>query len=232
MHHDGIQADTSNADIITNRHTLRRVKDKAKTTAKRALNIESSRDEDGEKTTYEAAVEELNDSPAFNTSKFLNKSRIGASGVPAKVVAILQGTANAIIDPKAAIKYRATRKTAWKLAKSRPYLSQQADLDFLEAHDDLMRAQDTHDANDDNKTAARKDGDIDDAEHHIQDLENKRHNMRVAWVTAQHVQRVRVVDAIPPPPFPDDSFFEEKDDCGFPAFNWGKWIAYVCSRTP
>jgi hypothetical protein len=109
-------------------------------------------------------------------------------------------------------------------------LSRQADLDFLEAHDDLVRVQDTHNANDDNETTARKDGDIDNAEQHVQDLENKRHNMRVAWVTARHVQRVRAVDTIPPPPFPDDSFFEEKDDCGFPAFNWGKWIAYVRSR--
>ncbi len=51
--------------------------------------------------------------------------------------------------------------------------------------------------------------------------------MRVAWVTARHVQRVRVVGAILPPPFPDDSFFDGVDDCGFTEFKWGKWIAYV-----
>jgi hypothetical protein len=55
--------------------------------------------------------------------------------------------------------------------------------------------------------------------------------MRVAWVTARHVQRVRVVDAIPPPPFPDDTFSEDVDDCGFTEFKWGKWIAYVSPTT-
>ena len=230
MRHDGIQPDTSNADISTNKHTLRRVKDKAKATTK-ALHIDSfSGDEDGEKSPYQAAVEELNDSPAFNTSKFLNKSRIGPSGIPDRVIAFVQGTAHAVIDPKGAIKYRATRKTAGKLAKSRPYLSRQVDLDFLEAHDDLVRVQDTQNSNDDEATTARKDGDVDDCEQHVQALEDKRHNMRVAWITARHVQRVKVVDTIPPP-FPDDSFFEEKDDCGFPAFDWGKWIAYVSSRS-
>jgi hypothetical protein len=54
--------------------------------------------------------------------------------------------------------------------------------------------------------------------------------MRVAWVTARHVQRVRVVDVMNPPRFPDDSFFFEEDDCGFKQFNWVKWLAYVSLR--
>jgi hypothetical protein len=227
MQPNGVQPDTSTSDITSNKHTLRRIKDTAKAKTKKALHIDSSDPEHEDQSSYEAVVEELNESPAFNSSKFLNRSRIGPSGIPDKAIAILQGTANAIVNPKAAIKSRATHKTAGKLAKSRPYLSRQADLDFLEAHDDLVRAKDTQDGDDDDETAAKKDGDIEDRTQHIQALEDKRHNMRVAWLTARHVQRVRVVDTIPPPPFPDESFFMEKDDCGFPAFNWGKWIAYV-----
>ncbi|TVY39143.1 hypothetical protein LOCC1_G007326 [Lachnellula occidentalis] len=220
-----VQPDTSNPDIATNRHTLQRVRQKFKITAKRALNIDSPEHEDVDKTPYAAAVEELNDSPAFNTSKLLNKSRIGSSGFPDKIIGLLQSTANAVLDPKEAIKSRATRKTAGKLAESHPYLSRQADLDFLEAHDNLARAQNTQNSNFDEAGTAQRDEDIDDCEEHVRALENKRHDMRVAWITARHVQRVRVVDSIPPP-FPDDSFFEYQDDCGFPAFDWGKWIAY------
>ncbi|TVY81863.1 hypothetical protein LSUE1_G007993 [Lachnellula suecica] len=230
MQHNVPPPDTSSPDIVSNRHALQRVKDKAKAKTKRLLHIDSSddEDEDEEKTAYEATVEELNDSPAFNTSKLLNTSRIGPAGLPDKAIALLQSTAHAIIDPKAAIKSRATRKTAGKLAKSRPYLSRQADLDFLEAHDDFVRAkEDMTNGNDDDETAAQKDGDIDHCAQHIQDLEDKRQSLRVAWVTARHVQRVRVVDAISPPPFPEESFFVEEDDCGFPEFNWGKWIGYV-----
>ncbi|TVY55057.1 hypothetical protein LCER1_G007475 [Lachnellula cervina] len=228
LHHgpsDEVRPDTSDPDIATNKHTLQRVREKVKTAAKRALNIDSPEHGDVDKTPYAAAVEELNDSPAFNTSKLLNKSRIESSGVPEKVIAFLQGTVNAVIDPKEAIKFRATRKTAGKIAKSHPYLSRQADMDFLQAHDDLAQAQDTQSSNVGEAGSAQRNEDVDDCEEHVQALENKRHNMRVAWITSRHVQRARVVDPLPPP-FPDDSFFEEKDDSGFSAFNWGKWIIY------
>jgi len=234
MQNNGVQPDTSSPDITSNKHTLRRIRDAAKAKTKKALHIDSSEaehEEHEDQSSYEAAVEELNESPAFNSSKFLNRSRIGPSGIPDKTIAVLQGTANAIINPKAAIKSRVTHKTAGKLAKSRPYLSRQADFDFLEAHDDLLRVKDTQDGDNDEEMTARKDGDIENRTQRIQALEDKRHNMRVAWVTARHVQRVRVVETTPPSPFPDESFFVEEDDCGFPAFNWGKWLAYVSSTT-
>ncbi|KAE8441809.1 hypothetical protein EG329_004262 [Mollisiaceae sp. DMI_Dod_QoI] len=201
------------------------MKAKAKQKAKHLLHIESSSDDDDDDGYY-AALDELENSPAFNTSKLLNRARIGASGITSKAVGVVQGTAGAIINPKAAIKARATRKTAGMLAKSRPYLSRKADLDFLEAHDNLTRAEGTRSGSDDEETAARKEEGIDQCEEHIEQMERSRQNMRVAWVTTRHVQRVRAVDVLPPPPFPEDSFFEHHDDCGFPEFNWVKWIAY------
>ena len=42
--------------------------------------------------------------------------------------------------------------------------------------------------------------------------------MRVAWVTARHVQRVRAVHTISAPSFPEESFFEKQDDCGYSEF--------------
>lgn len=201
------------------------LKTRAKRKAKHILHIESSSDEDDE---YHAAINELDNSPAFNTSKFLNRARIGTSGLRGKAVDLVQGTADAILNPKEAIKTRATKKTAGSLAKSRPFLSRKADLEFLEAHDNLERAEERRrDGTDDEDNAARRKASVDGCEERVESLERARQNMRVAWITARHVQRVRVVDSIPPAPFPDDSFFEQEDDCGFLEFNWGKWIAYV-----
>ena len=50
---------------------------------------------------------------------------------------IARGTAEELLNPKTAAKRHATKNAAGKLAKSRPYLSRKADLDFLDAHDEL-----------------------------------------------------------------------------------------------
>lgn len=77
--------------------------DRAKAKAKKALNLESSDDGSAE-TPYKAAYEELNDSPAFNSSKLLNKARIGPTGFPVKAIAFVQGIAEALVNPKSEVK--------------------------------------------------------------------------------------------------------------------------------
>lgn len=202
-----------------------RLMEKAKAKTKKVLNIEHSDDDEVEETPGEAALKEINESPAFNSSQFLNKTRIGPSGVPDEAIATLQSTVEAIFHPQSAIKRAATKKTAGKLAKSNPYLSRKADLEFLQAHDNLIRAEGSRSGSDDEEAVARKADNIDECEETIAEME-RRKNMRVAWVTGRHVQRVRVVDVVPPP-FPDESFFYEPDDCGYPEFKWGRWVAYV-----
>ena len=205
------------------------IKEKAKGRMKRALHLDSSED-DAEQSPHEAGLEELNESPAFNPAKFLNRERIGQAGFSAKAISAVQGTAQAITNPKDAIKSRATKKTAGTLAKSRPYRSRKADLDFLDAQDDLDRVEGSRNETEDEDEAAQKKENIDRFEEHVEELDRARLNMRVAWVTSRHVQRVRVVHAVPPPPFPDDAFFEREDDYGFTEFNWGKWVAYVSTQ--
>jgi hypothetical protein len=205
------------------------IKEKAKGRMKRALHLDSSED-DAEQSPHEAGLEELNESPAFNPAKFLNRERIGQAGFSAKAISAVQGTAQAITNPKDAIKSRATKKTAGTLAKSRPYLSRKADLDFLDAKHDLDRVEGSRNETEDEDEAAQKKENIDRFEEHVEELDRARLNMRVAWVTSRHVQRVRVVHAVPPPPFPDDAFFEREDDYGFTEFNWGKWVAYVSTQ--
>jgi hypothetical protein len=195
------------------------LKDRARLKAKKVLRLEPCPEDEPSRTSHEAAYEELNESPAFNSSKFLNNARIGPSGIPDKVIAIVQGTAEAILHPKAAVKQHATKNAAGKLAKSRPYLSRKADLDFLEAHDELKRVEAT-DRRGEGCDERRKE----EVQGHIEVLERRRQSMRVAWVTARHVQRVRAVKAVPPPPMPEESFFEMQDDCGYTEFNGGNGL--------
>jgi hypothetical protein len=60
------------------------------------------------------------------------------------------------------------------LAESRPYLSRQADLEFLEAHDELVRAADSRSSSDNEEDVARKIGNIDQCEETIAQLEKRR----------------------------------------------------------
>ncbi|ATZ48696.1 hypothetical protein BCIN_03g08810 [Botrytis cinerea B05.10] len=204
------------------------LRSKAKAKAKRLFTIDDSdfTSEDHEEDKYfDAVVEEVNQSPAFDAGKILNTSRLGNGSRTERTKNILQGTADAIAHPIASIKSKATRKTAGKLAKSRPYLSNQANFDFLEAHDDLQQAKDAQHAGDDEDANEDNINNIDYFEKRVDKIQRNREEMRVAWVTDRHVHRIRAVEKIPPP-FPPVQHFERKDDHGFTEFKWGEWIGY------
>lgn len=205
---------------------------KAKAKAKCLLRIDhgdSASEDDGDQF-FDAIVEEINQSAAFDADKVLNTSRLGNGLRMGKTKDILQGTANAIAHPITSIKSKATRKTAGKLAKSRPYLSNQANFDFLEAHDDLQHARNAQCASDDEDEIEDNLNNIDYFEKRVDRLQRDREEMRVAWVTSRHVHRIRAVDKTPPP-FPPIQHFEKKDDHGFTEFKWGEWIGYVSLHT-
>ena len=206
-----------------------RLKERAKAKAKRVLNLNISSGDSLPKTQYEAAYRELNESPAFNSAEFLNKARIGPSGIPDKAIAFARGTAEALLHPKTAAKRHATKKAAGKLARSRPDLSRKADLDFLEAHDALNLAKGAHDGDGDvhGDDVEKRTRNINHCEDCIEETDTRRQSMMVAWVTTRHVERVRAIDALQAPPFPDESFFEKVDDYGYAEFQWGKWLGYV-----
>lgn len=106
-------------------------------------------------------------------------------------------------------------------------VSRKADLDFLEAHDEMERAR-ARLGQEDPEAALQDKENIQRCAQRIQEMEDSRMKTKVAWVTSRHIHRARVVDTRPPP-FPKDDFFEEEDEFGFKKFNWAKWIAYVCS---
>jgi hypothetical protein len=174
----------------------------------------------------ESPFAELEDSPAFDPSKLLNRKRITESGPGNKIIGFLHATAETIVNPKKSLKARATRTTAGKIAKGRPYISRKADLEFLEAHKNLERAESSRCGSDDHEIAKEKEDRVEDYAEQVEYLQERREAMRVAWITDRHVTRVRAVST-EPGPFPDDGEFERKDDCGATEFMWGKWLGYV-----
>ncbi|TAQ85295.1 hypothetical protein B7494_g6393 [Chlorociboria aeruginascens] len=220
MQYDGQHHAKSKGD------TLRDMKNAATEKAKDILHIDGPRR--NEQSEHNSVVKELDKSPAFDPSKFSNKSRIApAKNTGNPIVVVLQGAIETIINPKASIKSRVTRKAAGKLAKSQANFSRQTDLDFLEAHDELDRARNANTQDGDAQTERKRGGDVVELKERIDELEKKRQSMMVAAVTSRHVQRVGIVDLTTLPPFPPDSFFEKRDDYGMIEFQWGKWIGYV-----
>ncbi|KAL9605550.1 MAG: hypothetical protein Q9179_001253 [Wetmoreana sp. 5 TL-2023] len=83
----------------------------------------------------------LRDDAAFNL-KQLNTEHRSEKTLAAKVQVNLQAVAGGIIHPKQGIKGKAARSTAGRLSKvERPYVSKGVDIEYLEAHDNLSRAQ-------------------------------------------------------------------------------------------
>ncbi|KAL3417389.1 hypothetical protein PVAG01_11389 [Phlyctema vagabunda] len=217
-----------NDDMKTNcqlekRTKLQSVNDKIRNRAKRALSLGGLEDLSN-RDAHNAALQEINESPAFNSTKFLHDKNLGTSSRMERAISKIQGTMEILTSPKESIKAQVTRSAAGKLAKSRPHLSRQADLDFLHAHDSLSKIERSGTASDDEDDAARRAGDIHAIQKKIDDLEGKRESMRVAWMTGRHVQRVQVVQK-EPDPFPDEGYFEKLDDCGAVKFQWPRWLA-------
>ena len=120
--------------------------------------------------------------------------------------------------PIDAIKSTATKQTANMLSRvQHPAISHRAELDFLQSHCDLplRGSADFPDPNTlEYKDAATK-------------LELYRESTRVAWITSEHIQRVRVA------PnghleFPHSSSFKDfGEDGNVLKFHWAKWIGNV-----
>lgn len=131
--------------------------------------------------------------PAFNTCMLDQQKSANAKVSITKARETFRSIATAVVHPKDSVKSKATKTTAGKLSNTqRPYLSQEADLDFLNAHNDLDRAyssrslrRGTSDGEEDSLTNDRKSK--------IEEMEAHRESLRVAWITSRHVSRVRVV---------------------------------------
>ena len=182
---------------------------------------EQSEDEEGDPLHTE------NDSP-FNSSQLTKKNEFRPVKTADKALRAIQSLGNAVTHPVKSAKSTATRTTAGQLSKAeRPFLSQKADIQFLQAHDDLKHAE---------STGSSKQGTCDEEQESLigghrdklREMEEHRESLRVSWTTGRHVMRVVPKRHIN---FPNNEYFVERDERGvFVHYKWLKWLGYVILR--
>lgn len=147
------------------------------------------------------SVEGLTDNKAFNIG-LVFKAEHPTDDLGEKSKSFLQKGLHAIAHPQQAAKQQAANQ----VPDDPPFLSKEANADFLEANDELDRAVGV-------RKAALADGlyndemdqDVEEYEERVEYLRNEREAMKTAWITSRHVRRVRVVphDYIPWPSLGD-----------------------------
>ena len=232
----GEQADASDTGSIkrmkggTKRQKVRVLTSKTKAKTKKLLGIEDSESNDeGSDREEHGVLWNLEHDPAFSHNKLYKQKRWNDGKTAYRPLGALESIATTVVHPKKAIKNKATRTTAGQLSKAeRPFLSKKADLEFLEAHDDLYRAESskssryvTSDSEDDDVTVGYREK--------VKEMQKDRESLRVAWTTSRHVRRVRVVPKRHLE-YRDASFFTKKGSDG-DQIDWLSWLGYVRFHT-
>ncbi|THZ23168.1 hypothetical protein D6C91_03763 [Aureobasidium pullulans] len=175
---------------------------KAKTKNLLHLNKHSlTREEEATEGQQDDPYGDIRHDPAFDPSQLVTQK-------PSLSTRIAGGFTNGvkiIIHPQDAAKKLAASKAA---VQDRPYLSEEADKEFLDAHDSLSRA----------KTSAsrsNKSGDheaVDDQRERVKKIEALRQSRKVAWTTSRHFRRALVFPKrdFPPPAKEDFYYVDEK----------------------
>ncbi|TKA72586.1 hypothetical protein B0A49_03439 [Cryomyces minteri] len=202
------------------RERIKSIGHKTKWKAKHLLHIDDTKERVNLQNAEQyGALGNIEDNPAFNPSRLLKKKRLSVGGTADKAVGVIRTAAQTIVHPKGAIKNKAANTLA---ASEHPYLSQQADMDFLKAHEELHNARSsTGDSPEDDDENVNKCKSV------VDDLEGHRESMRVAWTTSRYIERVRVVpkEHIS---FPQRESFREYDMYGnFVRFQWEKYLGHL-----
>ena len=155
---------------------------------------------------------------AFNSSRLIRKRRFRPGKTADKTLGAIQSIGNAVVHPIKSAKKTATRTTAGQLSKAeRPFLSQEADLELLKAHDNLKRAESTN-----SSKQGTPDEEQESHRDKIRELEERRESLSAAWTTSRHVRRVRVV--------PKRHFNIPNNEHGND--DWLKWLGHVILLHP
>lgn len=167
----------------------------------------------------------LKTDPAFNSSQMIKKRRYHPARTADQMLGAIQSLGSAVVHPVKTVKSTATRTTASQLSKAeRPFLSRNADIEFLQAHDNLKRAEFTNSSTRGTSDEEQKSL-IDGHRDRVRGMEEHRESLRAAWTTSRHVVRVVSHRHII---FPNDEYFVERDERGdFVRHKWLKWLGYV-----
>jgi hypothetical protein len=204
---------------------------RAKRKAKEVFTSGSREDEDPGSTPGKEVVDEVSSDPAFNPSLILNESPPKLSkGEHSTIKSDLKLAANSIAHPRRTIQEKATRSAAAKISKAqRPFLSAEQDRNLLSAHDQLDKltsSRSSVNAHTPVESGAEMSGEEEAARQKVEDLEEQRSGLLVAWTLGKHVDRVRIVQAKLPEPRSREDFIERAQSGEPGRFQWERWLGY------
>jgi len=212
------------------RSRLSGLRSRTKAKTMKMLNMDGVAVADGSDSDDDGVFDNIEHNAAFHTSTLVKKKHFRAGKTADKTLSNIKSLGKAVVHPVDSIKSKATRTTAGLLSKAeRPFLSQKADQEFLEAHDNLKRVESRSPSR-----HGRSDEELETIigghRDKIREMEAHRESLRAAWTTSRHVRRVRVVPKRHID-FPVDDYFVERDDRGeFQSYDWLKWLGYVRQR--
>lgn len=195
---DGDSEGSSNSTKLSKRSKLRTLKYKTKAKTKALLHLKPSEPpliveadrEDG------GALSNIQNDPAFHPTRVIEEAGklLGEQRGPVdKTKDRMKNLGTTIAHPRAAIKAKAKKTTAAGLSSTHPpQLSQGADQQLLELHDDLSKAEWRCSRVVTSDEEGGSDTDVKTRKDKITKMEDYRESMRVAWTT-KHIDRVRVV---------------------------------------
>lgn len=210
------------------REKLRGLTRKTKAKTKKLLHIhgDASADRDPDEDAY-GVLDNIEADPAFNPGKLIQEKPFTVRGAAETTTGKLHSIVSAVAHPAKNLRDKAIRTTADQLAKAeRPFLSQNANRELLEAHQDLRRAQDPssvgHDIPEKERIVLEE-----NSRRKIEDIEKHRDSLAVAYTTTRHVHRVRVVPK-EHMQFPEKEAFVERDATGnIVGHLWLRWLGNV-----
>ena len=210
----------------TKMELLRSLKSKTKEKTKRLLSVNDVKPGGGTLHESDDITDQITGDPAFNPGTIESQRRRSKREGAKAALDSVSSFAASLSSPKDAIKGKATRTTAGNLSKAeRPYLSHDADIEFLEANDSLSRAESSL------SSRQVKSDELEDIigghRDKVNGMKAHRESLRVGHATSRHVKRVRVVPKRHLD-FPNREAFRSHGEGETPKkYDWLKWIGYV-----
>lgn len=219
----------------TKREKLRSLTRKTKAKTKKLLHIHGEASTDGELDgNANGALDNIEADPAFNPGKLVKAKPFTVRGAAEKTTGKMHSIASTVAHPTRNTRSKAIRTAADQLAKAeRPFLSQNADHELLEAHEELLRAQEPssigHGVREEERIGLEEERIRweEDSRQRIEEIEKQRESLAVAYTTTRHVHRVRVVpkEHIK---LPDKEAYVERDgDGNVVRYLWLQWLGDV-----
>lgn len=199
---------------------------RAKAKTKKLLKVDGGAADVDSESSEDGPLKDIQHDPAFNPSQITKSKQTSPTAAAEKTKDAIKSVGRTIAHPKNTIRGKITRTTAGQLSKSeRPYLSKSADLDLLQAYDNLKRAESTSSSRR-GTSDEEQDAIIGSHKDKLREMEAHRESLRAAWTTSRHVRRVRVVPKRHIN-FPRDEYFVQRDGNGlFVRYDWLKWLGY------